>query len=79
MAMKRQELEKLLRDYFHEAQITIEDLAGDEDHYRVTLISEAFRGKSRIAQHKMVYEALQGKMGGALHALSLVTQVPDAV
>ncbi len=74
--MKGEEIEKLLKSYFLDAHITIDDLAGDGEHYKATIISESFRGKSRLQQHRMVYEALQGKMGDALHALSLKTLVP---
>lgn len=77
MAMKCEEIEKLLKSHFCDANIVIEDLAGDENHYRVVITSKSFKGKSRIEQHKMVYAALQGKMGSALHALSLVTQAPE--
>jgi len=77
MAMKCEEIEKLLKDHFCDASIVIEDLAGDGNHYRAIITSESFRGKSRIEQHKMVYAALQGKMGSTLHALSLVTQAPE--
>ncbi len=60
-----------------DAKVTIEDLAGDGDHYAATVVSEAFRGRSRVQQHQMVYAALQGRMGGALHALALQTSSPD--
>ena len=73
MAMPAQELENLLRNAFPEADITIEDLAGDGDHYRAIIRSSAFAGKSRVAQHQMVYAALKGRMGGELHALALDT------
>jgi stress-induced morphogen len=59
-----------------DAQVTIEDLAGDGDHYAARVVSESFRGKSRVQQHQIVYEALQGRMGGALHALALQTSAP---
>jgi stress-induced morphogen len=71
MAMSAQELEGLLRDAFADADIKIDDLAGDGDHYRAVIRSDAFTGKSRVAQHQMVYAALKGRMGGALHALAL--------
>jgi len=58
--------------------IEIKDLAGDGDHYAATVVSEAFRGKTRVAQHQMVYAALQGNMGGVLHALALTTSAPAA-
>jgi len=73
MAMQADELEALLRESFADAEITIEDLAGDGDHYRAVIRSAAFSGKTRVAQHQMVYAALKGRMGGALHALALDT------
>lgn len=73
MAMSVQELEGLLRAAFADAEIRIEDLAGDGDHYRAVVRSDAFQGKSRVAQHQMVYAALKGRMGGELHALALET------
>lgn len=73
MAMSVQELEELLRESFADADIKIEDLAGDGDHYRAVVRSDAFVGKSRVAQHQMVYAALKGRMGGQLHALALET------
>lgn len=59
------------------AEVTIEDLAGDGDHYRARVVSQAFAGKSRVQQHKMVYDALGGRMGGELHALQLLTAIPN--
>jgi stress-induced morphogen len=73
MAMSAQELEGLIRDAFADADIKIDDLAGDGDHYRAVIRSDAFAGKSRVAQHQMVYAALKGRMGGELHALALET------
>lgn len=73
MAMSADELEALLRDAFEDAEIRIEDLAGDGDHYRAVIRSSAFEGKSRVVQHQMVYAALQGRMGAQLHALALDT------
>lgn len=73
MAMQASEIEGLLRQAFPDADITIQDLAGDGDHYRAIVKSTAFQGKSRVTQHQMVYAALQGRMGGALHALALET------
>lgn len=73
MAMPVQELEALLRAAFADADIQIQDLAGDGDHYKAVIRSTAFAGKSRVAQHQMVYAALKGKMGGELHALALDT------
>jgi stress-induced morphogen len=60
-----------------DARVTIEDLAGDGDHYAARVVSEAFRGKSRVQQHQIVYQSLQGQMGGVLHALALQTGVPE--
>ena len=77
MAMNATEIEKLIRESFPDATVEIQDLAGDGDHYAATIISEAFRGKTRVQQHQMVYQALQGRMGGALHALALKTQAPE--
>ena len=73
MAMSAEALEALLRAVFADADIQIKDLAGDGDHYKAIIKSSAFSGKSRVAQHQMVYAALQGKMGGELHALALET------
>jgi len=73
MAMSPQALENLLRDAFPDAEIRIDDLAGDGDHYRAVIRSDAFQGKTRVAQHQMVYAALKGAMGGELHALALET------
>jgi stress-induced morphogen len=73
MAISATELETLLRNAFADADIRIDDLAGDGDHYRAVIRSQAFEGKSRVAQHQMVYAALGGRMGGALHALALDT------
>ena len=73
MAMPANELEALLRKAFPDADLTIQDLAGDGDHYRAVIRSAAFSGKTRVAQHQMVYAALKGAMGGVLHALALDT------
>lgn len=73
MAMRQEEVEALLNDAFPEADIRIEDLAGDGDHYRAIIRSAAFAGKSRVAQHQMVYAALKGRVGNELHALALDT------
>lgn len=73
MAMAATELETLLRAAFVDADITIVDLAGDGDHYRAVIRSSAFAGKTRVAQHQLVYAALQGRVGGDLHALALDT------
>lgn len=76
MAMSADEIEALIRESIPNAKITIRDLAGDGEHYAAEVISENFRGKSRVQQHKMVYDALKGNMGNVLHALSLQTSVP---
>lgn len=77
MAMEAAEIEKMIKEAFPDADVTIEDLRGDGDHYAAQVISKAFAGKSRVQQHQMVYAALKGKMGGDLHALALQTQAPD--
>jgi stress-induced morphogen len=77
MPMVASEIEKLIRAGIPDAKVTIRDLAGDGDHYAATVIAESFRGKSRVQQHQMVYDALKGQMGGALHALALQTGVPE--
>lgn len=76
MAMDAAELERLIKTAFPDAKITIEDLAGDGDHYAAHVVSSAFTGKSRVQQHQMVYTALQGRMGNELHALALQTSAP---
>ncbi len=76
MAMAGPEIERLIRQAFPNAEVVVADLAGDGDHFAARIASEAFIGKSRIEQHKMVYAALQGHVGGALHALALETSVP---
>ncbi|MCU0889698.1 MAG: BolA family transcriptional regulator [Rubritepida sp.] len=77
MPMQPAEIEALIKAAMPDAQVTIEDLAGDGDHYAATVVSEAFRGISRVKQHQMVYAALQGRMGGVLHALALQTSPPE--
>ena len=77
MAMDAGEIERLIKARIPDAQVTIRDLAGDGDHYAATVISEAFRGKSRVQQHQVVYEALRAEMGGKLHALALQTGIPE--
>jgi len=76
MGMAAEDIARLIKDRFPDAEIRIEDLAGDGNHYAATVISEAFRGKSRVEQHQMVYDALKGNMGGVLHALALKTATP---
>lgn len=77
MAMTAQEIEIYIRGALPDAQIHIDDLAGDGDHYACKVVSNAFRGLSRVKQHQLVYNALQGHMGGKLHALALQTSTPD--
>ena len=77
MAMPATEIEALIRAALPDAQVAITDLAGDGDHYAAHVVSTAFAGKTRVAQHKLVYEALGGRMGGELHALQLTTAVPN--
>ena len=79
MAMDASEIEKLIKSGIPDAQVTIRDLAGDGDHYAATVIAASFRGKSRVQQHQMVYQALKGDMGGKLHALALQTGTPAAL
>ena len=76
MAMDASEIERLIKAKLPDAVISIQDTAGDKDHYAATVVSEAFRGKTRVQQHQMVYEALGGRMGGVLHALALTTSAP---
>jgi stress-induced morphogen len=77
MAMDAGTIEKLIREALPDARIDIRDLAGDGDHYAATIIDESFRGMSRVQQHQIVYQALQGRMGGELHALALQTSAPE--
>ncbi|QND53347.1 BolA family transcriptional regulator [Phyllobacterium sp. 628] len=77
MAMDAHDIEKMIRDAIPDAQVTIRDLAGDGDHYAAEVVAESFRGKSRVQQHQMVYDALKGNMGGVLHALALQTSAPE--
>lgn len=76
MPMNAAEIEALIKDSLPDARVTIQDLAGDGDHYSALVLSEAFRGKTRVQQHQMVYQALKGRMGGELHALALQTGTP---
>jgi stress-induced morphogen len=76
MAMSAGEIEALIKAGLPDAEVRVEDLAGDGDHYAATVISESFRGRSRVQQHQLVYAALHGRMGGALHALALQTSAP---
>lgn len=77
MPMDAGEIERMIKEALPDAEVTIRDLAGDGDHYAAEVVSESFRGKSRVQQHQMVYEALKGNMGGVLHALALQTSEPD--
>ena len=77
MAMQASEIERLIKIGIPDAQVTIEDLRGDGDHYAAYVVSSAFAGKSRVQQHQLVYQTLQGRMGGELHALALQTSVPQ--
>ena len=76
MAMDANEIERMIKAALPDARVEIKDLAGDGDHYAATVVSAAFRGKSRVQQHQMVYQALRGRMGGELHALALTTAAP---
>lgn len=73
MSLKLEEIKSLIKEAIPDAEISIQDLAGDENHYSATIKSKIFVGKSRIEQHKLVYKALNGKMGNELHALALNT------
>ena len=77
MAMDAGEIERMIMEALPDAKVSIRDLAGDGDHYAAEVVSESFRGKSRVQQHQMVYKALQGNMGGVLHALALQTSIPE--
>ena len=77
MAMAAEEIEALIRQGIPDARVEITDLAGDGDHYSARVVAESFRGIPRVKQHQRVYEALGGRMGGALHALQLTTAVPE--
>ena len=77
MAMAAAEIEALIRAALPDATVEIRDLAGDGDHYAAHVVSAAFAGKTRVAQHKLVYQALGGRMGGELHALQLTTAAPN--
>ncbi len=76
MAMSPKDIERLIKEALPDAQVTIEDLRGDGDHYAAYIVSSAFKGKTRVQQHQMVYRALQGRMGSELHALALQTSPP---
>jgi stress-induced morphogen len=74
--MNAGDIERLIKEALPDAKVTISDLAGDGDHYAAAVVSAAFKGKTRVQQHKMVYDALKGRMGGELHALALQTSLP---
>ncbi len=76
MAMAAEEIEKLIREALPDAEVEIRDMAGDGDHYAAVVTSPTFEGLSRVQQHKLVYDALKGRMGGELHALALQTSAP---
>ncbi|MDB5507980.1 MAG: bolA-like family protein [Hyphomicrobiales bacterium] len=76
MAMQSHEIEALIKEALPDASVEIRDLAGDGDHYAATVVSAAFKGKTRVQQHQIVYAALKGQMGGQLHALALTTSAP---
>jgi len=77
MAMDAAMIERLIKESLPDAQVSIEDLRGDGDHYAAHVVSNAFRGKTRVQQHQMVYQALRGRMGSELHALALQTGAPE--
>jgi len=78
MPMNENEIMQLIKKKLPDADVSIRDLAGDGDHYAATVVSEAFRDKTRVQQHQLVYDALEGNMGGALHALALQTSTPES-
>ena len=77
MAMSATDIERFIKEALPDAKVEIRDLAGDGDHFAANVVSAAFRGKSRVQQHQMVYAALKGRMGGELHALALQTSTPE--
>jgi stress-induced morphogen len=77
MAMDAATIEQLIKEGLPDAQVSIEDLRGDGDHYAAHVVSRAFKGKSRVQQHQMVYQTLRGRMGNELHALALQTSAPE--
>lgn len=76
MAMTAADIERLIKTAFPDAQVALKDMVGDNDHWAAHVVTSAFKGKSRVQQHQMVYDALGGRMGGALHALQLTTGLP---
>ena len=79
MAMAANEIETLIKEALPDADVQINDLRGDGDHYAAFVISASFKGKNRVQQHQMVYNALRGRMGNELHALALQTAIPEGV
>jgi stress-induced morphogen len=77
MPMPAAEIERLIREALPDAHVTIDDLRGDGDHYAAHVVSASFKGKTRVQQHQMVYQALKGRMGNELHAMALQTSAPD--
>ncbi len=77
MAMDPGEIERLIKESIPDALVTLEDLVGDGDHWSARVVSAAFKGKTRVQQHQMIYHALQGRMGDQLHALALQTSAPE--
>ena len=77
MGMSATDIERFIKEALPDAVVDIRDLAGDGDHYAANVVSAAFKGKSRVQQHQMVYAALKGRMGGELHALALQTSIPE--
>jgi stress-induced morphogen len=77
MAMQAADIERMINEALPDATVEIRDLAGDGDHYAATVVSSAFKGKTRVQQHQLVYAALKGNMGGVLHALALTTSAPQ--
>jgi len=77
MPMQAADIERMIREAFPDATVAIDDLRGDGDHYAARIVSAAFKGKTRVQQHQMVYGALKGRMGNELHALALQTAAPE--
>jgi len=77
MAIDPETIEKLIKEGLPDARVSIEDLRGDGDHYAALVVSAAFKGKTRVQQHQMVYQALKGRVGNELHALALQTSAPE--
>jgi len=77
MPMPAAEIERLIREALPDATVTIDDLRGEGDHYAAHVVSASFKGKTRVQQHQMVYQALKGRMGNELHAMALQTSAPE--